>query len=64
MKKIKDFVIILASLSIFAASTTYVLQVMKVSRLEQEMKDKQKEYKKEVRELQESLEEALRNSRW
>ena len=49
MKKIKDFAIILASLSIFAASTTYILQVIKISSLEQELKDLIKENKKKAK---------------
>ena len=51
MKKIKDFAIILASLSIFAASTTYILQVIKISSLEQELKDLIKENKKKAKSL-------------
>ena len=49
MKKIKDFVIILASLSIFASSVTYILQVSKINRLEKELKQQIKEYKKALR---------------
>ena len=49
MKKIKDFVIILASLSIFASSVTYILQVSKTTRLEKELKQQIKDYKKSLR---------------
>ncbi len=49
MKKIKDFVIILASLSIFASSVTYILQVSKINRLEKELKQQIKDYKKALR---------------